>query len=151
MRWLTVLATLGLSACAGAAKQQIHGLYYHGHCVKALIGGRDFLADCSGTLATLEYPSDLYAISFLLTGDRQVIFLLSKDPAVHPADSSFVTNRAALVTGSDEHDYETVAVVCNQTRETPVPKFFECIGQAEGQSAFFSFETDGTPPVVGKD
>lgn len=149
MRWLTLLLSLVLAACAGSTKSDPQSLYYRGHCINAQIGGENFLADCRGILATLEYPSGKSVISFLLTGDRLVMFFLSNDSAFHPSATSWITQSASLMTGSQGRDYQRVVVICSRTREVPVPKFIECVGQAEGKAASFSFQTDGTPPIAG--
>lgn len=150
MRWLYLFMTLFLVGCASSAKHDPQSLFYHGHCVKAQIGGQDFLADCTDTLVTLDYPSGTSAISFLLTGDRQVIFLLDKDPKVHPTSEAWITLSAALVTGSEEHDYQAVTIICSRSHEIGEPEYIQCIGQAEGKAAYFAFQLDGTAPIAGK-
>jgi hypothetical protein len=150
MRWCLFVLIFLLVGCASTARQSPQSWIYKGHCVKADLGGQDYLADCTDSLITLDYPSGASAIAFLLTGGRRVIFLAGDDAKLHPSHTNGVALEVSLVTESEERDFSSAVVVCDRTRETPVPKFIECIGQAETKPVFFTFETDGALPVSGE-
>jgi hypothetical protein len=157
VRLCVLILPVLLVSCATPAQQPPQTWIYKGHCVKAQIGGKDLLADCGDSVAVLEFPSGVSAIVFPLSADRKLMFISPSDPKIHQVNASWFQSkttlsvlRLSMSSGAGEYVYDRVVVGCDRTQEVPVPKFVECIGQADGQPVFFGFETDGTPPVADK-
>ena len=139
---------LAFSGCASDPLAVKTVTRYSGHCAKAELAGQDLTAECTDRLLKVDFTSGISSFTFLLSGDREVIFISAFTPKGGRHDETSPTfYSVSLQSGTSGHDYKMPAVVCSTSRETPVPSKIDCIGQAEAKAVFFEFQTEGPPQV----